>query len=272
MNIQNHDLLSKSYHQLVLQRSLSPRDLVPKSPIGKELRERFLEQEYRGNPSESPMARALVAHGYHVVDYPLYPEYTDSDWLASCVFMGGMKIIFRQPTPQDVAICFMKREEENQKMASPLFGITEFFSFCRYDCPGLSYVGGNLDKHVELTNNILVAKLACEDEESGAFGPQQQRVYRKTLESDSLLRENDAEGTQQITSDVACSKKSHESKLTMDRLVTFYNRMLGDIESYEENGVFFIYAELHRDQRFEKFPIWKRVRRTMIRNKKCASR
>ncbi len=211
MNSRNNDLLISAYHKLKKEGSFSVRNLVPKSPIGHELRKRFQEEAYRTNPSESPMVQALIAHGYHVVDYPMYPEYTDSDWLASSVSMRGLKIVFRQPTPHDVAICFMKREKTEQKIVSPLFGITEFFSFCRYDCPGLSYVGGNLDKLFDWKNN--------------------------------------------------------ESKLSMDRLLVFYNKLLGDIESYEEYGIFFIYAELHRDSRFEKFPIWKRVRKTMIENR-----
>lgn len=183
----------------------SVEELVPKSPIGKELNERFKEQMFRANPSESPMARALRAHGYKVIDYPLYPEYTDSDWLASCVIMGGLKIIFRQPTSQDLVVCFIARELAEQKMASALLGIVEFFSFCRYDCPELKYVGGNMDKRADYQNN------------------------------DGALEKN--------------------------RLIDFYNRLLGEVESYEENGVFFIYADLHKDSRYEKFPLWKRYRR-----------
>ncbi|MDH4469596.1 MAG: hypothetical protein QE493_01310 [Verrucomicrobiae bacterium] len=188
----------------------SAKNLVPKSPIGKELNERFQEQAFRSNPGESPMARALVAYGYTVVDYPLYPQYTDSDWLASQVSMSGLRIVFRQPTPHDLAVCFMKREE-GPKMLSPLFGITEFFAFTRYECEGINYVGGNIDKNFNI--------------------------------------------------------KENKNNLKMENLITFYNRILGEIESYEHNGVFFIYAEVHRNSRFEKFPIWNRVRKRMIAQK-----
>jgi hypothetical protein len=93
-------------------------------------------------------------------------------------------------------------------MASALFGIAQFFAFCRYDCPGLKYVGGNIDKQFD--------------------------------------------------------DESKKSKLEMDRLATFYNRILGDVEAYEGRGALFIYAELHRNIRFEKFPIWKRCRRRIL--------
>jgi hypothetical protein len=196
---------------LSLQSHYAAKNLVPKSPIGKELYERFQEQSFRSNPSESPVARALVAYGYHVVDYPMYPEYTDSDWLNSQVSMSGLSIVFRQPTPHDVEVCFMKRESMSIKMLSPLFGITEFFAFCRYECPGINYVGGNIDKRFNL--------------------------------------------------------KKNESKLEMERQITFYNRVLGEVESYDHNGTFYIYARLHHESRFEKFPIWNRVRRKMSARK-----
>ena len=184
---------------------MSEREHIPKSPIGKELYTRFQEFEFRTNPGDSPMACALVAHGYKVTDHPLYPHYTDSDWLASRVLMNGLNIVFRQPTAEDLLVCFIERELPTQKMASALLGIAEFFTFCRYDCPGLNYVGGNINKFVH--------------HEKG------------------------------------------EGKLEIDRLIAFYNRLLGDVESYEENGMFCIYAEVHRDRRFEEFPLWKRCRR-----------
>lgn len=189
---------------------MSERRLVPKSSIGQELHNRFKELAFRTNPGDSPMARALVAHGYHVIDHPLYPQYTDTDWLASSVSIKGLNIVFRQPTPEDLLVCFIKRELTDQKMSSALLGIAEFFSFCRYDCPGLKYVGGNIDKHA---------------------------------------------------SNAKKEATKEDGQLEMDRLVAFYNRILGDVESYEENGIFSIYAEVHRDRRFEEFPIWKRCRR-----------
>lgn len=187
--------------------SLSERTLVPESPIGKELYERFQEYSFRSNPSESPMARALVAHGYDVKDYPIHPEYTDTDWLISTVSMNGLQIIFRHPTPEDVLVYYIRRETTDRKMSSVLFGIVEFFSFCRYHCPGLKYVGGEIDKHINDRN------------------------------------------------------RHREDQFDRERLIIFYNRLLGDVESYERNGTLYIFAEVHRDMRFEKFPIWKRYRK-----------
>ncbi len=180
------------------------RDQIPRTASGIEIYTRFQNYAFRSNPQKSPMARALVAHGYEVSNHPLYPQYTDTDWLASHVSMRGLSIVFRQPTEKDLLVCYIKREGEHQNMRSSLLGIAQFFSCCRYDCPDLRYVGGHLEKQ----NNDIKMR----------------------------------------------------SPLTMDRLISFYHHHLGDLEAYQRAGTFFIYAELHRDQRFEHFPLWKKCR------------
>src|SRR3990167_10158166 len=135
--------------------------LIPPSPIGKELYERFAEMGFRKKPSESPIARILMDRGYEHHYHPLYPKYTRTDWLASRVSMGGLSIVFRQPTPIDLLVCSIDRETEERKMRSPLLGITEFFSLCRYACPGLQFVGGRLDKSSDAApGNLSMERLA----------------------------------------------------------------------------------------------------------------
>ena len=185
----------------------SQRELVRKSPIGAEINWRFQEFAFRFNPSESPMSRALVAHGYELEDHPLHPLHTDSDWLASKVHMGSLSIIFRQPTPSDLLICSIQRKSTARKMSSPLLGVVEFIYFCSYCCPEVKILGGDIDKYVD-------------------------------------------------------GQHSSEN-LKMDRLIAFYNHLLGDIEGYESNGVFSIYADMHCKKRFETLPIWQRHRKKL---------
>lgn len=50
--------------------------------------------------------------------------------------------------------------------------------------------------------------------------------------------------------------------LKIDRLVRYYHRILGHIEGYSNgDGYFWIYADMHDKERFERLPIWKRYRR-----------
>jgi len=185
----------------------SQRELVRKSPIGAEINWRFKEFAFRSNPSESPMAQALLAHGYELENYPLQSFHTDSDWLASKVPMGDLFIIFRQPTPTDLLICLIKRKSTTRKLFSPLLGVVEFIYFCSYCCPKVKILGGDIDKYVD-----------------GRGSPE---------------------------------------NLKMDRLIAFYNHLLGDIEAYESNGVFSIYADMHCKKRFETLPVWQRHRKKL---------
>ncbi|MBX9742584.1 MAG: hypothetical protein K2W99_03480 [Chthoniobacterales bacterium] len=176
---------------------MSEKDLIPASPIGEELYARFQQFSFRANPNDAPMARALLSHGYEVTTYPLEPYYTQTDWLASQVVMSDTKIKFRQPTPNDLLVCFVERVSAKRSMASALLGIADFFAFCRDYCPQMDYVGGNISKLLD-------------------------------------------------------NPKGFE----MDRLIQFYNRFLGGIERYENNGMLSIYAKVHQQERFETFPMW----------------
>ena len=186
---------------------MSEKELVRKSPIGAEINWRFQNFFFSSNPSESPMARALVAHGYTISNHPLQPFYTDSDCLASKVSMGDLVITFRQPTPTDLLICLIQRQSTVRKMPSPLLGVVEFIFFCSYYCPEVKILGGDIYKNLD--------------------------------------------------------DKQLSDHLKMDRLVAFYNHLLGDIEAYESNGIFSIYADMHCKTRFETLPIWKRHRRRL---------
>ncbi len=125
---------------------LKEKDLIPISPRGQEIKERFYKSHFRKNPHESPMAKALALHGYEVKNYQLQSDDSEDDSLASEVSMKGLKIIFRQPTPQDLVICYIEREGEQQKMFSPLFGIMEFIGFCHYYCQEVHCLGGCVEK------------------------------------------------------------------------------------------------------------------------------
>lgn len=126
--------------------SMSIRNLVPQSPIGKELDQRFNEFSFRKNPDDAPMSRALTAYGYHVDVHPFKKKYTDTDWLGSRVSMNGLSIIFRQPTPSDLLICSIDRETKSSVMQSPLFGTVEFIYFCHVCCYDVKYLGGCIGK------------------------------------------------------------------------------------------------------------------------------
>jgi len=125
---------------------LKEKDFIPVSPRGAAIKERFDEFHFRKNPHESPMAKALVVHGYEVRNHPLQSDYTDEDWLASSVSIKGLTIVFRQPTSQDVLICHIERETQKKKMSSPLLGVMEFIAFCHYHCPEVHCLGGCVEK------------------------------------------------------------------------------------------------------------------------------
>lgn len=180
---------------------LHEKELVPVCARGAEIKERFSEFYFRKNPHESPMAKALVAQGYHVTNYPLQGEYTDEDWLASKVSIKGLTIIFRQPTPQDLLICQVEREDNVRNMNSALLGVMEFIAFCHYHCLEVSCLGGCV----------------------GKVGDRREKGH-----------------------------------LTMDRLLRYYHRVLGEIEGYSEIGFFWIYADMRCKKRFETLPIWRR--------------
>ena len=59
-----------------------------------------------------------------------------------------------------------------------------------------------------------------------------------------------------------CIGKSDDQDLSgnlkMDRLVRYYHRVLGEIEGYKENDLFWIYADMRCKKRFETLPIWRR--------------
>ncbi len=132
---------------------LKEKDLIPVCARGQEIKGRFDEFYFRKNPQESPMAKALVAHGYEVKNYPLQGDYTDEDWLGSKVCMKGLTIIFRQPTPSDILVCRIDRETKEKKMSSPLLGFMEFSAFCHYHCPEIQWLGGCVQKIVHRTSS-----------------------------------------------------------------------------------------------------------------------
>lgn len=138
---------------------MSERNLIPVSPIGEELYTRFQQLSFGTNPNDAPMARALLAHGYEVTTYPLEPSYTQTDWLASRVMMGDIAIKFRQPTPNDLLICFVERPSTTRSMASALLGIADFFSFCRDHCPDMDYVGGHITKQFDNPRELEIDRL-----------------------------------------------------------------------------------------------------------------
>lgn len=216
---------------------LKEKDLIPVCARGQEIKERFDEFHFRKNPQESPMAKALVAHGYEVTNYPLQAEYTDEDWLGSKVNMKGLTIIFRQPTPIDLLVCRIERESKERKIPqmfhgdssrgatdsglgsrkpqqkqreisglnSRLLGFMEFSAFCHYHCPEIQWLGGCVEKVLD---------------------------------------------------------RGSPEDLKLDRLVRYYNRILGNVEGYSKgDGYFWIYADMHYKERFNTLPIWKRYRR-----------
>jgi hypothetical protein len=74
-----------------------------------------------------------------------------------------------------------------------------------------------------------------------------------------------------------CVSKSDDENslenLTMDRLVRYYHRVLGNIEGYSHNGFFWIYADMRCKKRFETLPVWQRYLREKLpaNNKALAS-